>query len=80
MYCEKCNKSISATNWSHHLKTQKYQKKDPDGDIPLKKRGRPKTINDNQTIKPKTKHLKNNPDQTIKSKRRTNNVTCKELI
>ena len=77
MYCELCDKTFLATNRSHHLKTQKHQKNDPDGVMQLRGRGRPKTKNNpDQTIKPKTKHVKNES----KPKKRTNNVTCKELI
>ena len=71
MYCELCDKTISTTNRSHHLKTKKHWEKDPDGVIPLNKRGRPKTKNDSdQTTKPKTIHVKNEPKP----------VTLKELL
>jgi len=77
MYCELCDKTFLATNRSHHLRTQKHQKNYPDGAMHLRERGTPKTKNNpDQTIKPKTIYVKNES----KPKKRTNNVTCKELI
>jgi hypothetical protein len=61
-----CDKIISTTNWSRHVKTQKHQRNDPNGDIQPRRRGRPKTKND--TDRPKTK---NKP---------TNDVTRKQLL
>ena len=74
--CEKCNKLISKTNWSKHV-LSKTLGRNPDGTVQPRRRRRPKTKNDpDQTIKPKTKHVKNNP----KPRKRTNDITRKELL
>jgi len=58
MNCAKCNVKITPTNWSRHVRMQKHQRNDPDGTIPLRKRGRPKTVNDpDQTINVTRKEL-----------------------
>jgi hypothetical protein len=41
--CIKCNVNITPTNWSRHVRSLKHQRNDPDGDIPPRRWGRPKT-------------------------------------
>jgi len=51
MKCEKCYVTISSTNWSKHIRTQKHQRNDPNKTITLLKRGRPKKQEHGQTIR-----------------------------
>jgi hypothetical protein len=49
--CEFCNIEITPTNWSRHLRSQRHRENDPDQTIPIRRRGRPKTVQLHRVLK-----------------------------